>query len=90
MGSNLYYTADYQKLSFGDNGLRYLATGDTSVGGESFGAIQVIDSAVISCDIDAVGGDASLTSVALFAGTIIYGNFDNVSVTSGKIIAYLR
>ena len=77
-------------MSFGDNGLRYLATGDTNVGGESFGAIQVIDSAVISCNIDAVGGDASLTSVSLFAGTIIYGNFDNVSVTSGKVIAYLR
>jgi hypothetical protein len=26
----------------------------------------------------------------LFAGTIIYGNFDDISVTSGKIIAYLR
>ena len=90
MGSNLYYTTDFQKLSFGDNGLRYLAAGETSVSGESFGAIQVIDSAVISCDIDAASGDASLTSVSLFAGSIIYGNFDDISVTSGKIIAYLR
>jgi hypothetical protein len=42
MGSNLYYSADFQKLSFGDNGLRYLAAGATSVPGESFGAIQVV------------------------------------------------
>ena len=90
MGSNLYNTSDFQKLSFGDNGLRYLAAGDTSTAGESFGAIQVIDSAVISCDIDAAGGDSALTSVSLFAGTIIYGNFDDISVTSGKVIAYLR
>ena len=90
MGSNLYYTADYQKLSFGDNGLRYLAAGDTSVSGESFGAIQVIESATISCDIDATAGDAAITSLALPLGTIIYGNFDDISVASGKVIAYLR
>lgn len=90
MGSNLYSTSDFQKLSFGDNGFRLLSAGETSVGGEGFGAIQIIDSAVISCDSNAVGGDASLASVSLFAGTIIYGNFDNVSVTSGKVIAYLR
>lgn len=90
MGSNLYSTADFQKLSFGDNGLRLLSTGESSAGGESFGAIQIIDSAVISCDSNAAGGDASLTSVSLFAGTIIYGNFDSISVTSGSIIAYLR
>ena len=90
MGSNLYNTSDFQKLSFGDNGLRVVNAGSTTTPGESFGAIQVIDSAVISCDIDAIGGDASLTSVSLFAGTIIYGNFDDISVTSGKIIAYLR
>jgi hypothetical protein len=40
--------------------------------------------------IYAINSDASLTSVSLFAGTIIYGNFDDISVTSGKIIAYLR
>jgi ethanolamine utilization microcompartment shell protein EutS len=90
MASNLYYSSDFQKLSFGDNGLRYLVTGDTSVSGESFGAIQVIDSAIISCDIDTAGGDSSLTSISLFAGTIIYGNFDDIVVTSGKVIAYLR
>ncbi len=90
MGSNLYYTTDFQKLSFGDNGLRYLVAGATSVSGESFGAIQVLEAAVISCDIDAAAGDASLTSVSLPGGTIIYGNFDDVVVASGKIIAYLR
>jgi hypothetical protein len=48
MGSNLYNTSDFQKLSFGDNGLRVVITGGTTTPGESFGAIQVIDSAVIS------------------------------------------
>jgi len=90
MGSNLYYTTDFQKLSFGDNGLRYLAAGNTSVGGESFGAIQVITAATISCDIDAPSGDAAITSLALPGGSIIYGNFDDISVASGSVIAYLR
>jgi hypothetical protein len=90
MGSNLYYSADFQKLSFGDNGLRYLAAGSTSTAGESFGAIQVITAATISCDIDAPSGDASISSLALPGGTIIYGNFDDINVVSGSVIAYLR
>jgi len=90
MGSNLYSTSDFQKLSFGDNGLRYLVASGTSAVGESFGAIQVLEAAVLSCDSNAAGGDASLTSVSLPGGTIIYGNFDSISVASGKIIAYLR
>jgi hypothetical protein len=51
---------------------------------------KLLTAATISCDIDAAGGDASITSLALPIGTIIYGNFDDISVASGKIIAYLR
>jgi len=90
MASNLYYSSDFQKLSFGDNGLRIIAASGTSIGGENFCAIQAVEASTISCDIDAAGGDASITSLALTAGTIIVGNFDDVSVASGKIICYLR
>jgi|TARA_R110000868_G_scaffold140788_1_gene356797 hypothetical protein len=90
MGSNLYNTSDFQKLSFGDNGLRVVNAGSTTTAGESFGAIQVLEAATISCDIDAIGGDAAISSLALSSGTIIYGNFDDINVVSGKIIAYLR
>lgn len=88
--ADLYYTSEFQKLSFGDKGLRVLSTGDTSTSGESFCAIQAMEGSTISCDIDTTGGDTSLTSLFLSTGQVIYGNFDDVNVTTGKVIAYIR
>ena len=90
MSSNLYSASEFQKLSFGDKGLRILSSGDTSVVGENFCAIQAIESSVISCDIDTVGGDTSISSLSIGAVTIIYGNFSNISISVGKIISYIR
>lgn len=90
MSSNLYYSGEFQKLSFGDKGLRVLANGSTSVSGEKFCAIQAIESSTISCTINTSGGDASLTSLEIGAGTVIYGNFSIVSVSVGKVISYIR
>lgn len=90
MASDLYYSSEFQKLSFGDKGLRVIAASATSLAGENFCAIQALESSTISCDIDIVGGDTSITSLALGAGSIIYGNFDDVSVVSGKVVCYLR
>ena len=90
MASNLYYSSDFQKLSFGDNGLRIIAASGTSIAGENFCAIQAIETSTISCDIDTIGGDTSITSLELGAGVVIYGNFDDVAVASGKVICYLR
>ena len=87
MATDLYYSSEFQKISFGDKGLRVLAVGATSVAGENFCAIQAIESSTISCDIHTNGGD---TSLSIGAGVIIYGNFDDISVASGKIVAYLR
>ena len=42
MASNLYQTSEFQKLSFGDKGLRIIAASATSVAGENFCAIQAI------------------------------------------------
>jgi len=90
MSSNLYSTSEFQKLSFGDKGLRIISAGSSSVTGENFCAIQAIENSTISCDIDTVGGDTSITSLTLVAGGVIYGSFDDVSIAAGKIVAYLR
>ena len=90
MASDLYYSGEFQKLSFGDKGLRVIAASATSLAGENFCAIQALESSTISCDIDTIGCDTSITSLALGAGSIIYGNFDDVSVASGKVVCYLR
>ena len=90
MSSNLYSTSEFQKLSFGDKGLRVLNNGSTSVSGENFCAIQAIESSTISCDIDTIGGDTSIVSLSIGAGVVIYGNFDDVVVAAGNVVAYLR
>jgi len=90
MGSNLYYSSDFQKLSFGDKGLRIISASETSTVGENFCAIQSIVASTISCDSNTIGGDTSITSLEIGAGVVIYGNLDNISVASGKVICYLR
>ena len=57
---------------------------------ENFCAIQAVETSTISCDVDTIGGDTSITSLALGAGVVIYGNFDDVAVASGKVVCYLR
>jgi hypothetical protein len=88
--SDLYYTGEFQRLSFGDKGLRVVSSGSTTTTGENFCAIQALEGSTISCDIDTIGGDTSITSLLLSTGQVIYGNFNDITVSSGKIVAYLR
>lgn len=90
MSKNLYNVQTFQNLSFGGYGFRVLTAGETSVAGENFGALQVVADAVISATSNAPGGDASITSLTLDAGTSIYGDFSAVTVTSGTVIGYIK
>ncbi len=90
MATDLKYTEQYQKLAFGDNGLRILAAAGTSVVGEYFGKVVATAASVISFTSSASGGDATVTSLSLAAGQEVIGNITTISVTSGNIIAYLR
>jgi hypothetical protein len=79
--------------SFGQFGIRVL-TGN-AIADETFIAIQSIEDCVISADLVSLDapdgpiiGDSSITSLALTAGTIIYGRFVALEVASGKVIAY--
>jgi len=90
MAADLQYTSVFQKVSFGDYGFRVLSSGETSVANETFAAIQVLADCVVSLTNNTQGGDTTITSLSLSAGQAIYGNFEDVSVTSGKVIAYLR
>ena len=90
MGVNLNFSNEYQRLSFGDYGLRIISASETSTSGEHFAAIQSLEDSTISCSNNASGGDSSITSLVLASGLILYGNFDDMTVVSGKIICYLR
>lgn len=90
MANELQYTSVFQKVSFGDYGLRILSSGETSVANEAFAAIQVLADCVVSFTNNTEGGDITITSLSLNAGQAIYGNFEDISLSSGKLIAYLR
>ena len=74
MASDLYYAKEFQKLSFGDKGLRIIAASATSTAGESFCAIQALESTTISCDIDTVGGDTSPPTVSMSHDIVVDSN----------------
>lgn len=82
-------TSNIGVASFGQFGLRVLTS--ASIEGENFNAIQVIEDCVISTklrELDGKIGDTDIASLALTAGTVIYGRFYDLDVESGKVIAY--
>lgn len=52
-----------------------------------FSAVQVVADAVISAYAPAYTGN-TFTGVTLSAGTVFYGRFTSLTLTSGKVIAY--
>lgn len=76
---------NFYQTSAGDYGFRVINSLSTPVSGESYRAIQVIANATVTTTTTA--GDA-LTAEFLSEGTVIYGKFDSVSVSNGKVIAY--
>ena len=72
MSNDLFYSGNYQKAAFGEFGLRIITNGNTSVVGEKFNAIQVIDDCSISCTNGTTGGDTTITNLELVVGQIIW------------------
>lgn len=74
-----------------NNALEFSSAGSvivTDAGDESgsFGAIQVLQDTTLGSTITATNvSGASLASKVLGAGTVIYGNFTRVTVTSGLV-----
>ncbi len=89
---NLFSANHYQRMSFGDFGFRILsATGTaTSVVGEKFGAITILENSRISLTSNTDGGDSSLTNFDINEGHTIVGNFSAITVAQGSIICYIR
>ena len=56
MANELQYTSVFQRVSFGDYGLRVLSSGETSVANEAFAAIQVLTDCVVSFTNNTGGG----------------------------------
>ncbi len=76
-------------LEFSTVGSEVLNAGD-SVTGKKYGAIQIITDANFSTltadNVDQ--SSAALTGVGIGAGTVLYGQFSAVTVTSGLVICH--
>ena len=76
-------------LEFSTVGSEVLDAGD-SVTGKKYGAIQIITdtnfSTLTANNVDQ--SSAVLTGVGIGAGTILYGQFSAVAVTSGLVICH--
>jgi len=76
-------------LEFSTVGSEVLDAGD-SVTGKKYGAIQIITdtnfSTLTANNVDQ--SSAVLTGVAIGAGTVLYGQFSAVAVTSGLVICH--
>ena len=79
-------TTELLETSIGSLGGQYIADTDatTPATGFKFVAIQVIT----ACTITLVGNITGITTVALPAGTIIYGRYTSLTLASGSVIAY--
>lgn len=72
--------------SFGLRGSTHRSSAGTLPGNDYFAIQALADSSVTWTGVN-WDGDAT-TSVSLLAGTIIYGQFNSVTLVSGRIIAY--
>jgi len=82
---NINKEGNFYQTSTADYGFRIVDSSFSQPSGEAYRALQVLSDAVVTTTTNV--GD-SLSSEALIAGTVIYGKFDTVSVSSGKLIAY--
>lgn len=83
---NLTNPANYQLQDFGQMGFRLLTPISTPVSGEMYRTIYVLQDAVVSA-LTEKGDD--IVSKPLLAGTTLHGLFNSVSVTSGRVLAYM-
>lgn len=80
----------FNKMTFGFCGSK-LISGATS---GRFCAFTVIDATSVSWTLGTAsdapsGGDSSFTSIAVPAGTTIYGNIKSITPSGGDVVAYL-
>lgn len=76
----------FKESSFGRNGFRVVTNGTTLPSEERYITLYVTEDAELT--VTSEKGD-NLSSETLSAGSIIYGLFSEITVASGKLIAYI-
>jgi|TARA_R110000744_G_scaffold242241_3_gene359400 hypothetical protein len=86
-------------MGYGGQGIRNNTLSFSQAGGEviddtaahtgTFGAVQVINDAVIAAiTMPNVTNSAGYTTITLTAGTVIYGDVSSITLTSGIVTAH--
>jgi len=83
---NVNATPNFQRQVLGQKGFRAIGAAGTGTSGEFYRAITALDYVIVSVVSEA--GD-NLTSVEIPTGVTIYGLFSSVSVTEGRVLAYI-
>lgn len=76
----------FKESSFGRNGFRVVTNGTTLPTEERYNVLYVTENSEITATSQK--GD-NLSSETLSTGSVIYGLFSEVTVASGKLIAYI-
>jgi hypothetical protein len=84
--TNLNNSPNYQLQEFAQNGFRVMDSSSSPVADEYYRVIYALEDSVVS--FSAFHGD-SITGKTLYAGQILLGLFDSVTVTSGSVASYI-
>lgn len=83
---NITKDSNFNQMAFGDYGLRVITSSNPSTAGEHYRVLVAVEDSIINAT--AVNGD-NLVGLDVFSGTTVYGLFSEVTVSAGKVLAYI-
>lgn len=78
---------DLMENSMGVNGAEFISDTVIHTAVDSYVSLQVVSDMVISAIVGSFTGN-TLVGVLLPQGTVLYGKFKSITLTSGQVIAY--
>lgn len=83
---------DLHRSSFGFFGIKEVDATNTVAATIGFNSLQALEDTTVSFTSNgqSTNNQTTFTDIEIPAGSIIFGNFTAVSVTSGKLIGYLN
>jgi hypothetical protein len=83
---NIQADTNFYRQSFGQKGFRLITSSFTPVANEEYRVLVTLDDSTVTAV--ALAGD-NLTAAAVPAGFEVYGLFTSVTVTAGRVLAYI-
>ena len=83
---NIQADTNFYRQSFGQKGFRLIIPGSVAVADEQYRVIVPLDDSTVTAV--ALAGD-NLTAASIPAGFEVYGLFTSVTVTAGRVLAYI-